>query len=153
MVNIRTASPADEGRILCLWQQFRAHHDAVQEIQPAGWTQDPEVTLTNIREAWNDPDHCRIFVAALEDEIQGFVKVSHRTNYYEHCEINILAVDPAHRGASIGTELMAVATQWCVDNGEAEVELGVVPGNVRAVRLYERLGFQPYLVRYVKKLH
>ena len=152
MAVIRDASPADENRILDLWQQLHEHHDAVQPVQPSGWNRDPELTSTYIRDAWAEAPGCRILVAEVDGLIQGFVKFAEVSSFYNHAEIQIISVDKEHRGEGIGSQLMAAAMAYFASQGHPEVELGVVFGNNDAMRLYERLGFQPYLVRYVKKL-
>jgi ribosomal protein S18 acetylase RimI-like enzyme len=52
-----------------------------------------------------------------------------------------LKVAEHHRGAGIGRHLIAVAENTLRDLGFARVALGVLPENVHAIRLYERLLF------------
>jgi ribosomal protein S18 acetylase RimI-like enzyme len=152
MVTIRETVPADEDRILELWQQLHAHHHAVQPLQPSGWTDDTASTRARIREAWTEPDSRWIFVALVDGELQGFVKLAVRNEFYRHAEVSILAVDENHRGTGIGTQLTNFAIEWFTARGESEIALGVAAGNTRAMELYERLGFHAYSVLYLKKL-
>lgn len=55
--------------------------------------------------------------------------------------IEMLGVDPAHQGRGVGRALMTAAIDRARQVGARMVSLGVVWGNDRARRLYERLGF------------
>jgi ribosomal protein S18 acetylase RimI-like enzyme len=58
-------------------------------------------------------------------------------------EIESLAVVPAHRGRGLGSELLDRLEQALHDQGVTDLALGVLPGNVGAMRLYERRGYRP----------
>lgn len=49
---------------------------------------------------------------------------------------------PEHRGQRFGAALIQYAESWAKSVGIERIELGVFPENVRAIRLYERLGFE-----------
>jgi len=53
-----------------------------------------------------------------------------------------ICVDPAHRGAGIGTHLLGAAVDLAFHRGDSAVELSVVDSNPRAAALYDRLGFR-----------
>jgi ribosomal protein S18 acetylase RimI-like enzyme len=52
-----------------------------------------------------------------------------------------LRVKPAHCGRGLGTALIAAGEQLAVAAGRACIDLEVEPHNLRAGRLYERLGY------------
>ena len=60
------------------------------------------------------------------------------------CHLGRLAIAPAHRGRGLGStlvrELCRIGSE---DLGVETYSLFVLPGNERAIRLYERLGFAP----------
>jgi len=56
-------------------------------------------------------------------------------------------VTPAHRGSGVLRELVEAVAEWSVAMGRDELMLEVVVGNDRAVRAYERLGFEDTGVR------
>ena len=56
-------------------------------------------------------------------------------------------ITPASRGSGVLTGLIETVAQWSVEAGRKELMLEVVVGNVRAVRAYERLGFEDTGVR------
>jgi ribosomal protein S18 acetylase RimI-like enzyme len=57
-------------------------------------------------------------------------------------EIESLAVLPDHRGRGIGTRLLDALEQHLDDAGVRDRVIGVLPGNLAAVRLYQRRGFR-----------
>ena len=66
-------------------------------------------------------------------------------------ELESISVLPEHRGAGIGSALLDVVDAEFARLGVDDQVIGVVPGNVDAVRLYERRGFRPtwlYLSRF-----
>jgi RimJ/RimL family protein N-acetyltransferase len=50
---------------------------------------------------------------------------------------------PIARGTGLAAELVRAAEKWCVEYGLSRLLLDVVEDNHRAIRLYERLGYQP----------
>ena len=70
-------------------------------------------------------------------------------------EIHMLAVDPAHQRAGIGTALTEFALAWIKDSGVgvAMVGTGADPGHAPARRTYEKAGMRLVpMARYFKKL-
>ena len=66
-------------------------------------------------------------------------------------EIESLAVSEARRGEGVGSALMDAVERELAARGLDDLILGVLPGNVDAIRLYERRGFRPtwlYLSRF-----
>jgi ribosomal protein S18 acetylase RimI-like enzyme len=58
-------------------------------------------------------------------------------------EIESLAVLPDHRGRGLGAELLDRLEHELRLQGVTDLMLGVLPGNVGAMRLYERRGYRP----------
>ena len=61
----------------------------------------------------------------------------------EHWRIEVLAVAESARGTGIGTELLKAVIESAREAGMRSVGLEVVDVNDGALRLYERLGFEP----------
>jgi ribosomal protein S18 acetylase RimI-like enzyme len=60
------------------------------------------------------------------------------------CHLGRLAIAPAHRGRGLGGSLVRELSRiGSADLGVGTYSLFVLPGNERAIRLYERLGFAP----------
>jgi ribosomal protein S18 acetylase RimI-like enzyme len=58
--------------------------------------------------------------------------------------VHDLAVMPAYRGQGIAESMLALVERIARERGACKLTLEVLPGNVRAVRLYQRLGFANY---------
>jgi predicted GNAT family acetyltransferase len=56
-------------------------------------------------------------------------------------------ITPAHRGRGVLASLVDAVAEWSLGVGRRELMLEVVVGNDRAVRAYERLGFEDTGVR------
>jgi ribosomal protein S18 acetylase RimI-like enzyme len=66
-------------------------------------------------------------------------------------ELESLAVVEGRRGEGIGSALLEAVERELAAQGLDDVIVGVLPGNVDAIRLYERRGFRPtwmYLSRF-----
>ena len=91
----------------------------------------------------------RTIVGVEQGALVGFVMVgltaSRRQGGVLVADILAIAVDPAHRGRGIGTELMqralALAAALAGRYGVAEVELSVADTNSRAQQFFVRHGF------------
>ena len=59
-----------------------------------------------------------------------------------HCGTLGMGVHPAHRGQGLGRQLLQACIQKAWDKGIARIELEVRADNVRAIALYEKLGFE-----------
>ena len=64
----------------------------------------------------------------------------------------MLVVVPAAEGRGIATALLRAADDWGRTNGYPWLTLNVFEGNGRARALYERLGYRPETLRYLRPL-
>jgi ribosomal protein S18 acetylase RimI-like enzyme len=90
-----------------------------------------------------DPEGRRLGFVYIETEIDYF-----RGEPYTH--IGILAVDRAGQGTGVGRALIEAAEEHARRRGDALVTLNVFEANTHARAVYERLGYRPEVVRYVK---
>ena len=95
-----------------------------------------------------------VWVAEVKGIVAGFVAVRiHGDGRIG--EIDMLAVEPDHQGAGIGTALTAFALAWIKNAGVgiAMVGTGADPGHAPARRTYEKAGMHLVpMARYFKKL-
>ena len=56
--------------------------------------------------------------------------------------IGLLLLDPASRGQGLGRQVYYAFEDWACRNGAEEIRLGVVERNEKALRFWERMGFQ-----------
>jgi GNAT superfamily N-acetyltransferase len=95
-----------------------------------------------------------VWVADVDSTIAGFVAVRIHDDR-RIGEIDMLAVDPPHQGAGIGTALTEFALGWVRASGigVAMVGTGADPGHAPARRTYEKAGMKLVpMARYFMKL-
>ncbi|MFV2195661.1 GNAT family N-acetyltransferase [Nocardiopsis sp. LOL_012] len=101
-----------------------------------------------------DAEEARVWVALADGAVAGFVSVRLRPGD-DMGEITLAAVDPAHQGRGIGTELTVFAVERIRDlgMGTAMVETGGDEGHAPARRAYEKAGLVPLpITRYFTEL-
>jgi GNAT superfamily N-acetyltransferase len=81
-------------------------------------------------------------VAWAEDDNVYVVAEERRFVY-----ISELFIAEAARGAGIGRALIAACEDWSRGQGIRILKIGVLPGNVRAARIYAEAGYAPYATR------
>ncbi|HEX5691124.1 MAG TPA: GNAT family N-acetyltransferase [Roseiflexaceae bacterium] len=151
-----------------------SHLDAVVQLSLRAWAPvfdslkqvfEPEVYKVFYPEGWSASqrqaveavcaaDDTHVWVALDNASPVGFVAVKlHDAD--KMGEIYMVAVDPAHQGRGIASELIALALDWMKAAGMAiaMVETGGDPGHAPARQTYEKIGFGLFPVaRYFKKL-
>ena len=100
------------------------------------------------------PDH--VMFGAFDDDrligITGFNRMA-RQRAMHRGELVQVYVDPNYRGQNIGEKLIRFVLEDAFGlDGIEQIQLSVIAGNDRAIRLYEKLGFKTFGVqpRYFK---
>lgn len=83
-----------------------------------------------------------LWLGAAIDQVTG----------YRYSHIFLLYVAPAYRRQGIGSALIHQAEAWAKARGERQVGLQVFQHNLPALRLYEKLGYQPQSIWMVKAI-
>jgi len=95
-----------------------------------------------------------VWIADVDARLVGFVAVRIHDDRRVG-EIEMLAVDPSHQGAGVGTVLTKFALDWIREAGirVAMVGTGADPGHAPARRTYEKAGMKLVpMARYFMKL-
>lgn len=83
------------------------------------------------------------FVASNEEELIGYITVIRaRFKKLKGNAYLTISVRETHRGQGIGTKLMEAAEQFVRDRNGRRMELEVFAKNQKAIKLYERLGYE-----------
>lgn len=136
-MRIRAATPSDAEAITVIATQPSVVWGTLQ--LPA---QDPGFWQKRL--AGNDPNTNFVLVAEIEGKVVGLggLHWSPRARTRHVADLGMF-IHEAHQGQGVGTALMTAlvdaADKWL---GFVRLELEVYPDNERAVKLYEKFGFQ-----------
>ena len=124
------------------------------------WRQRNEIDDTNsasLKKAMEEPEpDSAIFIA--EDETgnrAGFIHLQVQIDYFNTERVGYisdLAVNLSFEGNGIGRMLINKAEEWALKNNCRMLSLYVFSNNSKARRVYERLGFQEEVSKYIKPL-
>ncbi len=79
----------------------------------------------------------------------GYAKRKRSRNYVspsEHAYIGFLYVAPEHRGKGVNKQVLDHLFAWAKKMHLPEIHLTVYPDNEPAVRAYQKVGFDPYIL-------
>ena len=85
----------------------------------------------------------------------GAAYVERAVDYFteeSYGHLSVLAVAAEAEGRGVGRALLAAVDRWAVEQGDRFVTLNVFATNARAAAVYERAGYRPDTVRYLKEL-
>ena len=99
------------------------------------------------------------FMFVAEDdstgERVGFLHLQTVTDYFtghQNCHVSDIAIARSHDGHGIGRALLGYAEKFAREHRYERLQLNVFPGNERARKLYEELGYGLDMLRMVKPL-
>jgi GNAT superfamily N-acetyltransferase len=122
-----------------------------ERLNPEGWRKSQRQAVKDVCDARDK----HVWVAEADGAAIGFVAIELRDPERKMGEISILAVDPDHEGAGIGTALTEFALDRLKEAGMkvAMVETGGDPGHAAARHTYEKAGCTLLpIARYFKSL-
>jgi ribosomal protein S18 acetylase RimI-like enzyme len=102
-----------------------------------------------------DPRFCVLVAEDPPGSVAGLLLASTRKDYFTgrpHAHIEVLTVKDAARGRGVARELIEAAEGWAGERGYDSVTLNVFARNERASSVYQRLGYAPETVHYIKPL-
>ena len=148
-MEIRLAEKKDIPAILALYKQLFAEAARMQPYSFRASEQKEEFLLRMM-----EGSDSAVLAAVRDDEPIGFAVLLEQTTPPYGCltphrcaYLMDLAVDPELRGIGAGSGLIDAAKDWARRRGLDHLELNVLPENKGALRLYERNGFEPSLMR------
>lgn len=153
-VRVRQASILDKDFIFSLLPrlaEFNPHRWRIREEMTAGDKRVLESVLST-----NSIDRAVLVAEDIDEKPLGFIYLNTAADYYtqeKHGHISDLVVAAAGKGRGIGSILMNAGEKWTKDQGYEFLTLNVFGQNQRARKLYENLGYDEDMIKYVKKLH
>ena len=152
-MQIRRARDTDKEAVLALVPRL------VSGFTPPPWRDRSAMTPTDlavIAEALGSQDEDpAIYVAERQGRIIGFIHLCSLEDYYrrrKHGHIGDIVVAEGQEGRGVATALMIEAEEGCRAQGYDWLSLSVFEENVRAERLYRKLGFRRDVIRLLKPL-
>lgn len=128
---IRTAVPADEGKIRKLFQEMLRTIYHTDDVKGYG--------NGDLDRFWSEsPD--RIY-AAEDGESVAFLSVEIHHDPVDHIYLDDFSVTAAYRNKGIGSALILAAEAYAEQIGSRAVILHVEKTNTSAMRFYKRLGY------------
>jgi ribosomal protein S18 acetylase RimI-like enzyme len=105
-------------------------------------------TIEKLSDELNEPDS-EFYFALLENKVVGYLKINFRTAQTElkdpqALEIERIYVLADQQGKNIGGQLMQFAINRAIDSHLTYVWLGVWDQNHKAIRFYQRHGFEVF---------
>lgn len=152
-LTIRPAALADREALLALVPRLRAFGPPPLR-PPEALDAGEERTIERFFTA--PPDGARLWVAVDTDgSVLGMAYAEEATDYFTrepHGHLGIIAVAAEAEGRGVGRELLATVERWAAEQGYRFVTLNVFATNSRAIAVYQRAGYQPDTVRYLKEI-
>ena len=150
---IRPATPADRAGILALVPRLRAF--GPPPLRPAD-ALDAGERRTIERFFTQPPTGTALWAAVAPDgRVVGAAYAEPATDYFteeRHGHLGILMVAEEAEGQGLGRALLATVEAWATTAGFRFLTLNVFATNERAAAVYDRAGYAPDTVRYVKEL-
>jgi ribosomal protein S18 acetylase RimI-like enzyme len=150
---IRPATSADLEEILELFPRLAAFDLPANRSAEDLWRGDAELLRS-----WGAgmAPQCLVYVAVdTEQNILGIAMAQLREELLSHApsaHLEVLVVREDAEGQGIGKALIQTIEQAVYQQGARSITLHVFASNSRARAVYERLGFQGELIRYIKHL-
>jgi ribosomal protein S18 acetylase RimI-like enzyme len=149
---IRQAVSDDEAAVLDLMPML-ADFDLPGWRDPKDlWQGDAQLVRQHFA---GDADQTRLVVAERDDAIVGLALVLIGEELLSHApsaHLEAIVVAPQGRGVGLGRRLMHATEELAVAESARTLTLNAFRTNVRARNLYESLGFDGELIRYIKPL-
>jgi ribosomal protein S18 acetylase RimI-like enzyme len=138
-----------------LTRSLHAHHLTVDPAIPGIPPRDEDAWWSIRRaryEAWLAEPDTFLLIAEGGDGLDGYALVTFHGTDDSHAtgdrfaELQSLVVAPGRRGEGVGTELLHEVYRQVRARDVEEMVIGVLATNERAMQLYRREGFRPWVV-------
>jgi ribosomal protein S18 acetylase RimI-like enzyme len=152
-IRIVRATAADQESVLALLPRLL-------EFGPPPWRDAGRMNLTDRKVitaalASETDDPIVMIAVSKERTVVGFVHMHSVIDYYteqRNGHVADIVVDDAYQGQGIGRKLLQCAEVWARAQSYDWLTISVFPQNFRAVRTYQKNGFEPDIARYLKVL-
>jgi RimJ/RimL family protein N-acetyltransferase len=140
-MNIRIIRENDSEQFLLLGKELDEETQFMM-LEPGERTITVEEQAQRIRNVLSR-DNQVIFVVEHENQLIGFLG-AYGENYRRshHCVYIVIGILQNFTGQGIGKQLFETVEKWALDHKLHRLELTVMSHNERAIRLYQKMGYQ-----------
>ncbi|MAS32409.1 MAG: hypothetical protein CL610_00285 [Anaerolineaceae bacterium] len=140
---VREAVPSDAAGIVAHIRRIADEPNNGISISSATEFKFTEVDEVEIIKKYAESDNRLMLVAEVEKAIIGVANCRGSDGGYSHTLSFGITVNRDWRDRGVGTAMLRYMIDWCRANPVVHrLELWVFPDNVRAIHVYEKLGFQ-----------
>jgi GNAT superfamily N-acetyltransferase len=150
-VRMRRAAPEDEPDLRALAERLTA-------FDLPAWRKSEDIAVADGRAMMEavragDPDN-EVWMAERDGRVAGCLHVLGAIDFFgqRHGHISVIATTAAAEGSGVGAALLDYAEKWARQRGFTLMTLNVFAANARARRFYDRGGWVPEMLKYVKPL-
>ncbi|VAW47608.1 hypothetical protein MNBD_GAMMA02-1206 [hydrothermal vent metagenome] len=145
-MKIRLANQNDLATLL----DFEQKIIATERPMDSTLVQDSTISYYPIRDYIDDKE-TEVLVAQINDQIVGSVygQIKPRKDFFQTTHlgyIGFMYVKKSYRGQGVSQALIEAITAWFHQQGINEIILHVYSKNPRAIRAYEKVGFESHLI-------
>ncbi|MGY5878990.1 MAG: GNAT family N-acetyltransferase [Candidatus Thorarchaeota archaeon] len=108
---------------------------------PGGFTHGNPFTAERVLKSWSKENNLRVIVGYSDDKIVGHCNVGHAELDTEAAYVGLLGVNPQYQGQGFGKAMLIEAAQAAAEMGKRRIDLHTWAGNLKAVPLYKRTGY------------
>lgn len=135
---LRPARPTDGRQLARLFADVRAEGRWL--ITTPGSISEPSEAFW-ISEMIRAAEHLTLVAEADADVVGNVLVTVDRGVATDHIGTLSITIAEGWRDVGIGTEMVGAAQRWAAQRGLRKLSLGVFPDNVRAIAVYDKLGF------------
>jgi ribosomal protein S18 acetylase RimI-like enzyme len=139
--DLKTNMPASSSRASRIRRGTRRDHAEILAVDHATFDDFWQLDLDGLREAIDATPISRLRI--IRDDNAAIIGYSISGRAGEHGYLQRLAVSPAVQGAGLGAALVTDTLHWLRRRGAGVAWVNTQEANAAALRLYERLGFEP----------
>ena len=150
-ISIRLAAPQDEAALTALAWRLTAF-----TLPP--WRKPEHIADADGREMMAairaESNTNQVFIAERDGAAVGCLHMLEDVDFFgaRHAHISVVATAADAEGSGVGRALMAHAETWARQRGHTLLTLNVFAANDRARRFYDRAGYTPEIMKYVKQV-
>jgi GNAT superfamily N-acetyltransferase len=108
---------------------------------PGGFTHGNPFTAQRVLDDWKKRKDIRVIVAYTDDKIVGHCNVCEASLDKEAAYVGLLGVNPQYQGQGFGKALLIEAAETAAREGKRRIDLHTWGGNLKALPLYKRTGY------------